>query len=157
MTRVGWIAVCLAAFLISGCDVLGSSKNTGPPPKTLSQAKFVRAADRACARAERATKNLKKSPNLAVVEKEFRNVFIPAQEHMVVVLRRLQPPAADAARFQDWLTTFDQLDLAIHNLLAAFDARQARRAKALGKHLDVLGNRFDRQAKKLGLPVCAED
>jgi uncharacterized lipoprotein YajG len=152
-----WLVIVLAASLLAGCDVMGSTQTKGPPPKTLSHAQFVRAADSACARAERKTRAFKKSANLAVVEAELRNVFIPAQEHLLVVFRQLTPPRADAAGFQQMLGTFDRLDLAIHQLLDAADAQQVGRGKQLVARLDLLGKRLDAQAAKLGLPTCARD
>ncbi|HEU5216549.1 MAG TPA: hypothetical protein VFU30_13525 [Gaiellaceae bacterium] len=117
----------------------------------------MRAADRACARAEKKTKAFKGSRNFAVVEAELRKVFIPAQEHLLVVFRELVPPRADAAGFQQMLGTFDRLDLAIHQFLDAADAHQVGRVKRLVARLDLLGKRLDVQAAKLGLPICARD
>jgi hypothetical protein len=156
MTRVCLGAV-LAAVLLTGCDVMGSSKSKGPSPKTLSRAQFVRRANRACARAERRTRAFKGSRNFAVVETELRNVFIPAQEHLIVVLRGLAPPPADAAGFQRMLSMFDQLDITIHHFLDAADAQQVQRVKDLVRRLDTLGKGLDKRAAKLGLRTCAKD
>ena len=92
-----------------------------------------------------------------MVEAELRKVFIPAQEHLLVVFRELVPPRADAAGFQQMLGTFDRLDLAIHQFLDAADAHQVGRVKRLVARLDLLGKRLDVQAAKLGLPICARD
>jgi hypothetical protein len=136
---------------------MGSSKSNGPPPRTLSRAQFVRRANRACARAARRTKAFKGSRSFAVVEAELRNVFIPAQEHLLVVLRGLTPPPSDAAGFQRMLGTFDQLDITIHHFLDAADAHQVQRVKDLIRRLDVLGKSLDRRAAALGLRTCAKD
>jgi hypothetical protein len=151
------LGAVLAVLVLAGCDVMGSSKSTGPPPKTLSRARFVRAANRACARAERLTRKMKHSTNFSVIEAEERKIFIPAQERLLVTLRGLNPPPRDAAGFQRWLGTFDQLDVAIHRLLDAFDARQVRQVTRLAHRLEVLGRRFDSQAARLGLRTCAKD
>lgn len=136
---------------------MGSTQTKGSPPETLSRAQFVRAADRACAEAERKTRAFEPGTNFARVEAELRKTFIPAQEHLLVVFRELVPPPSEAAGFQRLLGTFDRLDLAIHQLLDAADARQVRRVKGLVARLDLLGKRLDAQAAKLGLATCAKD
>jgi hypothetical protein len=151
------LGLVLAAFLLAGCGVMGSTQTKGAPPETLSRAQFVRAADRACAQAERKTRAFKPSTNFVQVEAELRKVFIPAQEHLLVVFRELVPPPAEAPGFQQMLGTFDQLDLAIHQMLDAADAHQVQRVKHLVTRLDSLGKRLDSQAAKLGLATCAKD
>jgi hypothetical protein len=150
------LGAVVAAVLLTGCGVMGS-KTKSPPARTLSRAQFVRRANRACARAERRTKAFKGSRNFAVVEAELRNVFIPAQEHLLVVLRGLAPPASAAAGYQRMLDTFDQLDITIHHFLDAADAHQVQRVKNLIRRLDMLGKGLDKRAAELGLRTCAKD
>ena len=152
MTRV--LALVLTAFLVAGCDVLGSTKKA-PPPKPLSHAQFVRAADRACRRANRRAKRLKKVTSAEAFLFDLKLV-IPIFEGEIGDLRPLAPPRADAARFQQMLSTLDAEDLLANHLLLEFESRHIRSVKGLAKRLDVIGKHSNRLARKLGLTVCAK-
>jgi hypothetical protein len=156
MSRWGWLALLFGAFLLAGCDVTGSSNSKGPPPKTLSHAQFVHAGNRVCARFLHRVQRVDTHTAFPKLESLERKVIIPAEEHVIVVLRRLAPPPRDAAAFQRVLTTFDQVDIDIHRLLDAADARQVRRVKDLAKRLDILTKQLDARFAKAGLRTCAK-
>ena len=156
MRRWSWLALLFGAFLLAGCDVMGSSNSKGPPPKTLSHAQFVHAGDRACARFLHRVRRVNTHTAFPKLEALERKVIIPAEEHVIVVLRRLVPPPRDAAAFHRVLTTFDQVDINIHRLLDAADARQVQRVKDVAKRLDVLTRRLDARFAKAGLRACAK-
>jgi hypothetical protein len=152
--RATWIALLLAAFLLAGCDVLGS-KSKGPPPKSLSYLQFVRRADHACARAIRRIPKFRPGLTFPVLDKKVGGL-VSAQERLLVTLRRLIPPPSAAAAFQRLLTTFDAQDLAANRFRGAFEARQIRRITTLARQINVLSRRIDLRALRLGLRTCAK-
>jgi hypothetical protein len=154
MTRGSWPVLLLAALLVAGCDVIGAPKLT-PQPKPLSHARFVRAANRACARATRRVRAIKKPTNALAVLADLRRFVVPRYERLLFVLRGLAPPPADAVAFRRMLTTFNDFDQVVHHALDAVDARQIPQAKRLARHLDLVGRRIHLRAKKLGLRICA--
>jgi hypothetical protein len=143
------VALVLVALLLAGCAGMGGTKKP-PPPKTLSHAQFVRAADRACVRFGRQTKGLKKPTSFETFDRTMR-VATRAYEQTLFTLRGLAPPATDATAFQRLLSGLDAQDKLIHSLTYAVDAHQLGRTKVLVRRLRVIGKRDKSNARRLGL------
>jgi hypothetical protein len=149
------LTLVLAALLVAGCDITGTTKKT-PPPKTLSHAQFVHAANRACARFERRAKRLKPSRNIDRVVAQDRRIVVPAFERLLFELRGLEPPTSEAAAFRRMLATLNEEDIVVHNLLDAVDARQPGQVRRLLRRSKVLSKRLESRSAKVGLRHCGK-
>ena len=156
MTRVGCLALVLAALLLGGCDVMGSSKNT-VAPKPLSHAEFVRRANHICTVSQRRAQRLKKPVTSHAVLVRRLNYAVRVFEQDIVAFRRLTPPVADAPAFGRLIADLDAEDVNAHRLVDAIEAGQRGRARTLGKKLDHLDKSLKRRSINLGLRICAKD
>jgi hypothetical protein len=134
---------------------MGGTKHQSASARTLSRARFVHAADRACARDYRANKAIPKATNLTTLVNGLQRA-IPALEREIVSLRELAPPPRDAGSFARVLSDLDAQDLAATRLVDALESRQVRRSKTLGRRIDTLDKRLRSLYKMLGLAACVE-
>jgi hypothetical protein len=151
-----WLAPVLAVFLVAGCGGVLTSAKLKPKARTLTHARFVYLANRACASDIRITRNFKTPRSHEMYDRELRAETRSA-EHLIFVLRGLAPPAADAAALRHMLAPLNLEDLIAHHLLDAGDQGQVERVNTLFKRGRIADRRFESRAKKLGLHVCAKD
>lgn len=136
---------------------MSSGHGKSPPaPKTLSRARFVYLADRACAREHRREKGIPKPTSPTAFVKSLQRA-IKSLEREIVALRALNPPNADAALYGRVLSGLHAQDLDATNLISAYEENQLGHAKALARRLDKLNTRLRPLNRKLGLRACAKD
>ena len=155
MTRSSCLALPLAALLLGGCDLTGSSKEA-PPPKPLSHFQFVHKANHICAVGNRQMKGLRRPTNPAMLVHNL-NVAIRSIEQGIFALRQLAPPPSDAAPFRRIIAGLDTADRLEHRLIDAVNTRQLGHVRTLARRLEILNKQLNRRAKNLGLRICAKD
>jgi hypothetical protein len=155
IANLRWTAPLLAACLLSGCAVL-TKQELKPVPKTLSHGRFVYLANRACARDLRATKNFPRPTSHAMYDRELTKAT-KSGEHLLFVLRGLNPPASEAKAFRRMLAALNLEDLLAHHVLEAGDLGQRERVKTIFKRGRITDRRFRSRAARLGLDICAKD
>lgn len=147
----------LVAATTAGCAGLGGSNgNTTTQEKTLSRAQFARAANRACARENRADRAIPKATNPAEALNRVERA-IPLLERTILVFHRLAPPPNDAAPFSRLLDALDAEDADAHHLVATIHAGNVRHAKRVVKQLEALGKQVRRLDRRLRLAACLKD
>lgn len=154
------LGAALAGFVVAtatGCAGWSNGKSqSAPAPKTLSRARFVYLADRACAREHRREKGIPKPTSPTTLVKSLQRA-IKSLEGEIVALRALRPPDADAALFGRVLSALDAQDLDATNLISAYEENQVGRAKAFARRLDKLDKRLRTLDRRLGLRACGRD
>src|SRR5215471_1390660 len=111
----------LAGLLVvagAGCAGMGGTRHQSASVRTLSPARFVHAADRACARGYRANKAIPRATNLTTLVSGLQRA-IPALEREIVSLRQLAPPPRDSGSFARVLSDLDAQDVAATRLVDA--------------------------------------
>jgi hypothetical protein len=147
-------ALLLAAFLLSGCQVLTKQK-LKPVPATLSHAQLVHAANHWCEHDRRRAKHLKNPRNTQMLERDF-GIALSSTAHLIFHLRGLAPPPSDALAYRRLLATANDQELVATHLVQAIEEGQIHYAKGRARRLDVLDKRFSARARALGLKVCAK-
>lgn len=150
------LAVVLVAAA-SGCAGMSSGNgHSTTAPKTLSRARFVYLANRACAREHQREKGIAKPTSPTAFVKGLQHA-IKSLEREIVALRALNPPSADAALYGRVLSGLDAQDLDATNLISAYEKNQLGHAKAFARRLDKLNRRLRSLNRKLGLRACVKD
>ena len=147
----------------AGLRATDHAASANPLPTALTRPQFVRAANRACQRANRASKALSKEPkptSLRLASTRFRNIA-SVFDHATMTLDRLMPPLREAAAYRRLLRSVAAMDRMLEQGVHDLDTGQYRqfalRWRAEKRRLNTLGRRADSLARKLGLTVCAED
>jgi hypothetical protein len=147
------VALVLLPLLAAGCVGMGSPKL--PPPKTLSHAEFVRAADRACMREVRGIHRLKK-PTSRAAALRYLDDITRTFDRLIFDLHRIAAPPAASASFRRLVAAANGADLVVNRGVAAAEAGHRRSVRIVLRRLAVVGKRFIARARKLGLHTCAE-
>jgi len=151
--RRATLGALLAVALLTGCDVMGSAKKS-PPPRALSEGRFVYLANHACALQTRRLRKLVKPTSPATAVRYLRRA-IAIYERTVVAFRSLTPPRTDRAAYNRLLRLLDGEDMTFYRALRAAESGQVAGRKPLLRRMHRLGRQMDSESAKLGLRVCA--
>ena len=75
---------------------------------------------------------------------------------MLASIHAVTPPSPMAAEVKSWLAVQDKQEGQVGKALAALRAGSAAQAQSIATSGDQLSKKSDTQAKRLGVPACAE-
>jgi hypothetical protein len=152
----GVVAVGLVV-IVGGLRLTDKSASATPsvtPPKPLTHAQFVRAANAVCVRYYHEDSTIYRHPKtLRALTRDLR-ISVPALDREVAGLRPLLPPPSDAGTYRRLLRGVAKLQRGAHVVLHAFNTRQYRRGVLAARTLGYLDRHLNSLANRLGLNLC---
>jgi hypothetical protein len=136
-------AIILGAIALSGCG--------GEPPSSW--------AERASAVCREALDELERLPEPQSDAEVARTIerYHAVGSKMVVRLRRLEPPPAEAKRARDMVDAYAGVVPVLKELGEAIERGDLQRVTTLDKQMQALGSRGDELALELGADECAKE
>lgn len=155
------IVVVGLIVIAGGLRATRGATPTVTPPRPLSRAEFVQAANGVCRRTTREAKAREKglpSPkkNLRAFTRDMR-IAVPFFEKETADVRALIPRLRAGPTLRRLASTLEIAQYNAHSLLHAAETHQIRRLLSFASRADALDKRLNRLSRKLGLTVCAKN
>ena len=119
----------------------------------MSHGGYVKHADAICSAYRTQTPPLARPRSYDAIVR-WGSKTLPLYAGALRKLAALQPPKADAAQVQAWLSADRKVQLAVRDLVAAAQKRDFAAVSAAASRAQLAGSDSRRAAQALGLQVC---